>query len=171
MAGENGRRRRARGFTALELLAAIAIIGILITLVAVVAVDAVGRSQRERGRAQLATLQLAVRAYYSECRAYPPEMPSLYYWLQGDGRHASGRRPLTKASRSEVGGAAGDEAEYLDPWGQPIIYQRAGSPMAVPPFEIISRGPDRLWAGDAAVAAGQEEAVDADNLTTGSLTP
>ncbi|MBU0607993.1 MAG: type II secretion system GspH family protein [Armatimonadetes bacterium] len=71
------RRRRRSGFTLIELLVVIAIIAIMSAMLMPALSSVTDRARVTECRANLSHIALALRSYYADYGAYPPQLPAL----------------------------------------------------------------------------------------------
>ena len=109
-------RRRAKGFTLLELLVVIVIIGLLAGYVAPRYFSQVGKSEIQVAKAQIESFEKALDQYRLDTRRYP---------TSEEGLQALG--PYLRKSVPN------------DPWGRPYVYRTPGSKGE---YEIVSYGRD-----------------------------
>ncbi len=121
-------RRRAPGFTLIEVMLVVVILGIL---AAVVLPRLVGRTEQARlaaAQQQIESLSIALEAYYLDNGKFP---------TTADGLPVLRVRPVT---------AANWKGPYLkkdappDPWGQPYVYVAPG--LHNDDYDLSSPGPD-----------------------------
>lgn len=130
-------RRRAAGFTLVELMVVIVIIGLLATVVMINVMPSQDRAMAEKARADVSVLEQAIETYRLENLAYPPER---------DGLQALLRPPagLARPERYRQGGYIRRLPE--DPWGNPYQYRHPGSRGGA--FDVFSLGADGVEGGE-----------------------
>ncbi|MDH3585265.1 MAG: type II secretion system protein GspG [Phycisphaerae bacterium] len=116
--GTSRGRRRARGFSLVEIMVVIIIIGLLAGAVALKVSGYVDRARLDRARSDIATIVTAVETYYADQGQYPSNDQGLSVL------------PLKSIT---------------DPWGRPYIYNQPGR---TEPFEVICFGADGREGGD-----------------------
>jgi general secretion pathway protein G len=144
------RRRRARGFTLVELMVVIFIIGLLATVVIVNVLPSQDRAMGEKAKADLALIEQGLEMYRLDNLAYPTTE-------QGLGALQQPPAGLAQPERYRSGG-------YLrrlpaDPWGNPYQYRAPGRSG---PYDLFSFGADGQAGGEADAAdivAGGEPAA------------
>lgn len=143
------RRRRARGFTLVELMVVIFIIGLLATVVIVNVLPSQDRAMAEKAKADLALIEQALEMYRLDNLAYPTTEQGLAALQQPPAG-------LANPERYRSGG-------YLrrlpaDPWGSPYQYRAPGQSG---PYDLFSLGADRQPGGEgegADIVAGAQPA-------------
>lgn len=131
-----GRRRRARGFTLVELMVAIVIIGLLSTVVMINVMPSQDRAMTEKARADISVLEQALETYRLDNLAYPTTAQGLDALLEAP----SG---LARPDRYRKGGYIRRLPE--DPWGQAYQYRQPGRSGG---FDVFSFGADGAEGGD-----------------------
>ena len=137
-----GDRRRANGFTLLELLVVVTIIGLLAAYVGPKYFSQLGKSEQGVAKAQIEAFARALDTYRLDVGRYPSTE---------EGLNALLTRP---ANVTKWNGPYLQKAVPLDPWGRPYLYR---SPGANGDFDIISYGKDGQpgGTGDAADVSNQ----------------
>lgn len=130
------RRRRARGFTLVELMVVIVIIGLLATVVMINVMPSQDRAMSEKARADVSVLEQALETYRLENLAYPATEQGLQALL----RAPAG---LARPERYRQGGYVRRLPE--DPWGNAYQYRRPGRNGA---FDVYSLGADGAEGGE-----------------------
>ena len=131
-----GRRRRARGFTLVELMVAIVIIGLLSTVVMINVMPSQDRAMTEKARADISVLEQALETYRLDNMSYPTTAQGLDALLEAP----SG---LARPDRYRKGGYIRRLPE--DPWGQAYQYRHPGRSGG---FDVFSFGADGAEGGD-----------------------
>lgn len=127
-------RRRADGFTLVELLVVILIIGMLTGIVAPRLLGQIGKSETTAALAQMDSLAKALDAYRLDMGSYPSTAEGLGALVQEPGT-ASGRwrGPYLRGKVPS------------DPWGTPFVYTSPASSGV--DYELISLGNDKARGG------------------------
>lgn len=159
----NESRRKAAGFSLMELVVVVAIIVLLagLTLAGLSFIE--GKKNRDQAKLQVKLLESALEEYYNTNRAYPPSPDPagekgdevLYKYLYYDGFMAheqNGDGTIYLAAldpeNNEKAGQAwmrgkGEQARIVDPFGNYFRYRTGDSAEAVnPDFDLWSAGPD-----------------------------
>ncbi len=157
-------RRRAAGFSLMELVVVVAIIVVLAALT-LGALNLINQRQaREKAGVQIKLLENALAKYQLDNRSYPQSMDPegrkgdevLYKYLYYDAfqdRQNGGHSEIylveldpnnnTKGGQAWIEGT-GANAKIVDPWGEPYRYRSGDSPNALnPDFDLWSCGPDK----------------------------
>lgn len=129
-------RRRAAGFTLVELMVVIVIIGLLATVVVINVLPSQDRAMIEKARADIALLEQAVEMYRLDLLDHPTTEQGLEALVA----MPSG---LDRAERYRPGGYIKRLPD--DPWGRPYQYVRPGEHGA---FDIFSLGADGRLGGE-----------------------
>ena len=130
-------RRRARGFTLIELMVVIVIIGLLATVVVINVMPSQDRAMAEKARADVALLEQAMEAYRLDNLAYPAGGQGLQALL-------SAPAGLARPERYRKGGYI--RRLPADPWGNAYQYRVPGRRGA---FDVYSFGADGVEGGEA----------------------
>lgn len=130
------RRRRANGFTLVELMVVIVILGLLATIVALNVLPSGDRARSEKARADIATIEDALELYKLQNISYP---------TTSDGLKALISPPpsLTDPTRYQKGGYI--KKLPKDPWGRDYLYASPGAHGAV---DIWTLGADGKEGGE-----------------------
>lgn len=126
-------RRRAGGFTLLELLVVVLIIGLLTGIVGPRLMGQIGRSEATAARAQIDALDKAVQAYRIDMGQYPAPDLGLRALVQPPGADTRWRGPYLKGELPQ------------DPWGLPYQYRVPGTQGR--DYDILSQGRDKAPGG------------------------
>jgi general secretion pathway protein G len=124
------------GWTFVESIIVIAIIIILSGTMAFSAVRYVDRARRAATRAQVATVRLALHAYFLDTGAYP---------TQAQGLDALWECPVLAPVPTGWSGPYVDGPVTSDSWGRSLEYRVPGSGGL--PFDVLSFGADGLPGG------------------------
>lgn len=165
------------GFSLIELIVVISIIAILMTLVAPMMGKAKQKARIAQTKAEIAALETAISAYYSDRGTYPTD------GSEGDGCESDNTDIISQLSGIDYGGSGTYEVaitgqtdwngpymefdtedivggQFVDPWNQAYVMELAlDNDFNTPPshnkltFDIVSGGPDQ--------STGSEE----DNIT------
>ena len=140
--GSTPDRRRARGFTLLELLVVVTIIGLLAAYVGPKYFSQLGKSEQGVAKAQIEAFARALDTYRLDVGHYPTTEEGLSALLT---------RP---ANAIRWNGPYLQKAVPLDPWGRAYLYR---SPGTTGDFDIVSYGKEGQpgGSGDAADVSNQ----------------
>lgn len=131
-------RRKARGFTLLELLVVMVIIGLLAAYVGPRYFSQLGKSERKVAEAQLAAFAKALDQYRLDVGHYP---------TTEEGLAALTAKP---ADETTWDGPYLERAVPADPWGRPYVYREPGQNGAE--YDLMSYGKTGQSGGDGANA-------------------
>jgi len=135
-----GIRRRAAGFTLLELLVVLAILGLLIGLVAPAAISQLGSAKHKIAEQSVVRLAGFLDLYKVDVGSYPTTEQGLTALLTAPPGVANWNGPYLK----------GDDIAK-DPWGHPYQY-RAPSTRAGREYDLFTLGADGKPGGDGEAA-------------------
>ncbi|MEM7411913.1 MAG: type II secretion system major pseudopilin GspG [Myxococcota bacterium] len=112
-----GRARRARGFTLIEIMAVVLIIGLLSTLVGIAIFPQIDKARVNTARSQLKMLDAALETYRMDNAKFPTSEQGLVSLV----------RPPADARNAPPGGSYLREKRVpADPWGNPYQYEAPG---------------------------------------------
>ena len=123
--------RRVRGMTLIELIVVIALIATVVAVVGGKIIANKKRAEASLARTQLNSLAAQVDQYQSDVGAYPEALQQL---VAAPGNADGWLGPYAK------------EADFKDPWHNPIEYRRPGDDEA--PYKLVSLGADGKPGGD-----------------------
>ena len=129
-------RRRAAGFTLIELMVVIVIIGLLATVVMINVLPSQDRAMAEKARADVSLLEQAMEAYRLDNLVYPGTAQGLQALLQAPAG-------LARPERYRSGGDIRRLPD--DPWGNAYQYRQPGRDGA---FDVFSFGADGVAGGE-----------------------
>lgn len=127
-------RKRARGFTLIEIMAVVLIMGLLMSLVGITVFAQVDKARVTTARAKIAQLESALEFYRLDNSRYPSTEQGLDALIN--------KPSIPPEPRSYPKGGYMRNAEGLaDPWGGPFNYQSPGqhNPHS---FDVWSLGAD-----------------------------
>lgn len=127
----NSTRRRAAGFTLLEMLVVLVIIGLVAGLVGPRLFAKVDSSKIQTAGVQIKLLRGAVESMRMDLGSYPTAEQGLDLLVT---------QPSDSRLRERWKGPYLDEAVPMDPWGNPYQYRIPGEDGR--PFSIVSLGAD-----------------------------
>lgn len=130
-------RRRARGFTLLEMLVVLVIIGLIASLVGPRLFSRVDTSKVQVADTQARMLRGAVETFHLEVGRLPTVQEGLAVLTTP---------PADERARSRWRGPYLDEAVPADPWGNPYVYDMPGRDGM--PFALYSHGADGKPGGE-----------------------
>lgn len=117
-------KRRARGFSLIEIMVVVVIIGLMAGAVAVGVNKYLDSARRNRAKSDIASIVSAIDLFYQEKTRYPTSDEGI------------------EALNLKTG--------HLDPWGKPYqyLYPPSNSPNPDEPFEVFTLGQDGQEGGD-----------------------
>lgn len=124
----------SKAFTLIELLAVMMILGILMALVIGVAKYITRSSDIESTRSNMSIIMAAIREYRQDADKYPTSQADLVAELKSV---EMSRKQIDKLAKYVW---SADNTEFLDAWGQPIVYSPTGGRAGAP--GLTSPGPD-----------------------------
>lgn len=127
------RKRRATGFTLIELMVVLLILGLLAALVAPRFMGRVGKAKQQTARAQIQLIATALDLFYLDVGRYPTQEEGLKILRQKPAHIPSWRGPYL------------DKEVPQDPWGRDYIYKMPGDHG---PFDLLSLGSDGIPGGE-----------------------
>ena len=127
-------RKRANGFTLVELMVVIVIIGLLATVVAINVLPSQDRAMVGKAQADISVLEQAIETYRLDNLAFPDDLQALVAAPPG----------LARPERYREGGYVRRLPE--DPWGQPYQYRRPSTHGGQ--FDVFSLGADGREGGE-----------------------
>lgn len=143
-AGQSG----AAGFTIVEMLVVIAIISVLAGLLMSGVMVARGRAREHQTKIIMGDIILALENYRTDNGDYPPgsggvgSSEALYLELAT----AKGFGPYIKGERANVKDTNGNGLlEFVDAWGNPILYTRGDALTDDRDYELVSAGRDGIF--------------------------
>lgn len=129
-------RRRAKGFTLVELIVVILIIAILAALVVPNLISRTGQAKRAKAASDISTLSGALQQFRLDYDRYPSAE---------EGLQALRTPPADNSGQTRSPYITKDLP--LDPWGNDYQYQWPG-PLGDDSFSIVSYGSDRAPGGE-----------------------
>ena len=124
-------RRRARGFTLIELIIVITLIAAVLAVVAGKVISNKKRAEANLAKTQLSSLAAQIDQYQSDVGTYPEELQQL---VAAPGNADGWLGPYAKAT------------DFNDPWHNAIEYHRPGEDDA--PYRLLSLGADGKPGGE-----------------------
>ncbi len=121
-------RRRAAGFTLLELLIALLIVGLLVGVVAQNLFGNVAKAERTAAKQQIDVFAKALDNYRLDMGSFPTNEQGLAVLTKAPANDARWKGPYLKKEAPP------------DPWGNPYVYKNPGE--GGQPYEIRSLGRD-----------------------------
>lgn len=140
-------RLSRKGFTLLEILVVVVIISLLSSIAVGVYVKEIQRARYARARAEVASLEIGINAYYLDLGSFPASLsgdgtPDGSGFLQMQLRSSSSGDMYAPSSprwsgpyvdwdynwigsvsgNTDLSGLNKDEIHFLDPWGNPYIF-------------------------------------------------
>lgn len=129
---DEGRRKKQRGFSLVELLVVIVILGVLSTIVAVNVLPAGDKARRQAAKTQVDALDAALRQYQLDMGTFPTTDEGLSVLVEAPANHR-------RLDRYREGGYLAKPTLPEDPWGNSYHYQFPGE-FGV--FDVYSLGRD-----------------------------
>ena len=130
------------GFTLIEIMVVVIIIGMLAAIVAPKVVDRLEDARIESARANLRTIETALKFYRVDNFSYPTAEMGLIALVE---------EPLAAdVANWRTGGYLDDDDVPLDPWGQEFLYLSPGPDGS--DYYVYTLGADRRPGGDGANA-------------------
>lgn len=124
-------RRRARGFTLIELIIVITLIAAVLAVVAGKVISNKKRAEANLAKTQLSSLAAQIDQYQSDVGTYPEALQQL---VTAPGNADGWLGPYAKAT------------DFNDPWHNAIEYHRPGEDDA--PYRLLSLGADGKPGGE-----------------------
>lgn len=127
-------RRRARGFTLVELLVVLVILALLFGLVVPRTIDYLGRAKSDVAKLQIQTLGQALDLFHLDNGRYPTQEEGLKALVVRPTNAPRWKGPYLKAAEVPA-----------DPWGKPYVYELPGKRGL--PYDLYSLGADGARGG------------------------
>ena len=124
-------RRRARGFTLIELIIVITLIAAVLAVVAGKVISNKKRAEASLAKTQLSSLAAQIDQYQTDVGTYPESLQQL---VTAPGNADGWLGPYAKAT------------DFNDPWHNAIEYHRPGEDDA--PYKLLSLGADGKPGGE-----------------------
>lgn len=130
-----------KGFTLIELLVVVAIIALLAGLVTSATQVARKRGARGKAEAAVATIEAALGMYETDIGIFPESgNKNLISALSDEEANAgapSWNGPYMRFKEKEL-----ENGEFMDPWGNPYLYEKGGTQNGPRFYDLYSLGPD-----------------------------